>query len=86
MADEAPAVTYHLDLWTDPAPSYVCALCVHEFPTLRFVTVEDVTTHLTDVHAAAAVPTPEMADLFVLREDSDARRAAANPPSPLVIS
>ena len=76
MAETPPTPTYHVSIWDEHGPSYVCLLC-HEAWGL---TVEGVTTHLRAVHDAAALPAPGMETLLALRAEADAR-AAATPQS-----
>lgn len=49
--------TFHVSLWTEPTPLYVCLLC-----TGNAMDHAAVVEHLTTVHSAEAVPTPLAAD------------------------
>ena len=64
MADDSPS-TYHVDIWSEP-PTYVCQLCI---PADAFRgTVAEVTQHLTEVHQADAIPTPQIEVLLAMRQ------------------
>lgn len=49
--------TYHVALWTEPEPTYVCLLC-----TVVDLDHAGILEHLTTVHATEAIPSPLTAD------------------------
>jgi hypothetical protein len=71
---ESATPTYHVSVWDDPAPTYVCLLC-----PVRGLTLAEVTAHVWDTHAVEAVPTPQMDDLLAMRAASDAAAAGEMP-------
>jgi hypothetical protein len=64
--------TYHIAIWEQPVPLYVCLLCPADAP--RF-TLDDIKIHVPTVHFCDAVPTETIPMLIALRADADARIA-----------
>lgn len=71
MAESDPQTpTYHVSMWDQPVPTYVCLLC-----HASGLTLDEVAAHLASLHTAAAVPTPMIPSLLKMREEDDARLA-----------
>jgi hypothetical protein len=67
---------YHVSVWDEPVPTYLCLIC-----DLRGLTLAAVTAHLAEAHASAAIPTPAIPHLLRFRDEADTSAAAS--PSPI---
>lgn len=77
MAEETTPTTptYHISIWDQPEPLYVCQLCVPPYKG----TLAQVTQHLDHDHHAPAIPTSHIPALLLLRAEAEARQAGASP-------
>lgn len=70
--------TYHIALWDEPAPRYVCLLCPHPAPHL---TLDEVRQHVPAVHEQDAVPTETIPHMLSIRAMAEAEAAAQAAPA-----